>query len=223
MAEIRDAIKGLDGIIQIAENARGIGPSDIRSAVEEGIPDAQKLARKYLAQNYRRSGLKVRTGELLGMIKRSVLSLTNAGTKRISLVLSMPAGKTKKDYQKANALNYGAVRRPADSVLNARGATGRRIVGDKRLANLKSKVQNGKASESFTQIGADLGVRVSGKTKAGSVEVDTTLGKATVTKAWKYFQITNAQLDEIRDLLFNGALEALTAKITGQKRQRKAA
>jgi len=224
MADIRAGLKGLDGIIAIADNAKGIGPTQIRDAMESGIPEAQKLTRKYLVGSLRSSGIKSITGSLLGMIKRSVVSIIDPNSKRVALRVSAPSGLTKKDYQKMNSLNYGAVRRPKNSILNAKGAGGRRLVGDKQLSNLKSKAQSGKVSSAFTQVSRDIGARVTGgKTSAGSTQVDTTLGTVSVTKAWKFFKLSNAQLDKIKEILFNSAMEVLANQITGKRRSRRAA
>ena len=224
MADIRDSLSALDGFIKLAENAQGIGSSDVRAAMEAGIPEAQKVTRRHLAQNYTKSGLKKRTGQLLGMIKRSVLSIGRGGSSSPNLVIAMPGGLKTEDYQKANALNYGAVRASSGSLLSQKGAKGRFLIGEKQRRKLKDSAGAiGKAGSGFLQVSRDLGARSGGTTKSGSAVVETTAGNATVTKAWKYYNLTNRQLLEVKDIIFGRAMEALTSMIRGEKRARKAA
>ena len=223
MSDIRDGFDALDQIVAIAENAQNIGPSDVRRAMDTGVKEAERVARKHLVTNYKRSGLKRRTGELLGMIKRSVLSIVSGGNSRAGILLAFPGGLTKEQYQKANSLQYGAVRASKGSILSQRGANGRFLIGEKQRAKLKGAAQSMKPGDAFVQASRDISLRGVGKTENGSTMVDTPAGTATVTKAWNYFYLDNRQLTEVKDIIFQRAMGALVSMIRGDKRIRKAA
>jgi hypothetical protein len=223
MADMRSAFDAMDGIIKLANNANNIGPRDIRQSMQVGVPRAEKMARGFLGKNYRRSGLKVRTGQLIGMVRRAALSIVDPVSSRVALVLSMPAGMTKQDNTKASSVNYGSVRDGKGSLLGATGATGRKLIGERQRRNLKSFGQATKGSEAFQQVSRDVGVRGVGTTKNGSAVLDTTAGRATVTKAWKYFFLTDSQLEAVKSVIFNSAMEHLMAKISGKRAIRRAA
>lgn len=223
MAAINDGFNSLDNLLRMAEQAKNIGPRDLRQAVQVGMPKAERMAQKFLSVQYQKSGLSRRTGQLLNMLKRAKLQIIDPATSRVSLFLSMPSGMDKKDYVKASSLNYGAVRGGKDSALNERGATGRRLIGSKTLQKLKSRAQVMK-SGTFQKISSNLGVSGEvGKTKAGSTTLNTTAGSATVTKAHRFFFLTDKQISEIKGVIFGSAMEYLQAKITGKRSVRKAA
>jgi len=208
----------------MANNANNIKTRDIRYAMQIGVPKAERLARQYLVKQYRKSGLKVRTGGLIGMLKRASLSIMDSTSSKVSLLISMPAGLNKKEYKKANSINYGAVRSGKNSLLSAKNAKGNKAIGAKQLANLKSAGQNAKTSQGFMKVSRDIGIRGTGeKTSNGSVILDTTAGQATITKAWKFFYLLESQLDTIKAVIFDSTMEHLRAKITGKKAIRRAA
>ena len=80
-----------------------------------------------------------------------------------------------------------------------------------------------KPGEHFRQVSRDVGVRATGTTKNGSTVLDTTVGQATITKAFKFFYLTDSQIVKIKQVIFGSALEQLTAKIEGKRSIRKAA
>lgn len=209
MANIRQAADSLDRILALAAQAERIGKGDLQVALRQGQPEAQSMARKFLAAAYKRSGLKSRTGQLLGMVKRSVLNLEDAATGRPAIVIEMPGGAKKEDYVKANSLNYGAVRGKKDSLLNAKGSTGKKLIGWRKRQTLKGLAQSSKDSVTKGLVTAYKGKT----TKAGSVEVTSTVGNYTATKAWKFYQLTNKQIDEIKNVLFSRALEYIQKKL----------
>ena len=75
MAGIKEGFDSLDAILRLADNARNIGPADLRLAMQVGIPQAQRTAQKMLASQLRRSGIQRRTGQLENMAKRAKLSI----------------------------------------------------------------------------------------------------------------------------------------------------
>ena len=221
---IDNAINGLDGIIAIANNANGISSGDIRSAMRAGIPEATQMARGFLVSQYRKSGLKTRTGNLLKMIKKSIITLTDSGQGGVKMILAMPGGRSREEYTKASSLNYGSVRTGKDSLFRAKSSTGRKLIGEAQIRNLKSAGQNSRPSQSFRQVSRDIGVRNTGEqTKNGSAILDTTAGRVIVTKAYKFYYLLDEQIDAIKAVIFNGAMERLTAKIRGNSKLRRAA
>ena len=223
MANIRAAMDSLDGIIALANNSQNVGARDIRNAMQIGVPKAEKMAQGFLVKSYRRSGLKVRTGQLIGMLRRSTLSIIDATTSRVALVIAMPAGMKPKDYAKAGSVNYGSVRHSKTSLLNAQNSKGNKLIGERQRRNLKGVAGSIKSSDHFTQASRDIGVRGVGTTANGSKILDTTVGQATVTKAWNYFHLTDQQIDKIKEVIFQDAWAHLMTKITGKKAIRRAA
>ena len=221
MAGIKEGFDSLDAILRLADNARNIGPADLRLAMQVGIPQAQRTAQKMLASQLRRSGIQRRTGQLENMAKRAKLSISDPASSSVSLNIAMPPGMDKGDYIKANSLNYGSVRGDG---LSQRGANGRKLVGDKTLQKLKAQAGSLKAG-TFRQVSKTLGVlqQSDRQTKAGSTVLDTTAGTVKVTKAFKFFFLTNSQLATIKDIIFRSAFDYLTAKIEGRRLTRKAA
>ncbi len=223
MADIRAGIEAMDGLITLANNANNVGPRDLRQAMQSGMPQATRMARGFLASQYSRSGLKRRTGQLLNMIKRSTVSIIDAASSRVALIIAMPGGMSKEAYKKAGSLNYGAVRGGKGSLLKAKNAKGNPLIGEKQRQRLKSAANTMKASDHFRQVSRDVGVRATGKTQNGSTVMDTTVGQATVTKGFKFYYLTDSQIDKIKAVIFNSAYEQIMAKIKGKSRLRKAA
>lgn len=221
--EIRAGVDGLERLMKLAENASNIGPRELRQAVQVGVPEAERMARKYLASRLQRSGVGRKTGQLMNMIKRSTLSIIDPASSRVSLTISMPGGMDKKDYIKANSLNYGAVRGGKGSLLSQKGATGRHLIGETQRRKLKAAAGTTKSGDFYRSVSRDISARSVQKTDNGSTVLDTTVGKATVTKAFKFFWLSDKQIDTIKNVVFGSAMEYLQAKITGRRVRRKAA
>jgi len=205
---IKQADDALSSIIELAERVDGIHERDYTKALESALPQATREARRYLVANYRESGVKTQSGELLRGIKRAVLSV-DKGKGGSYVRVAMPSGKDKAFYVAANSVNYGRV--------NSKALGGsENKSGAKKRRKLKSSIQKGKRGGRLASAGADLSydTKSIGKTKAGSAKVDTTLGSATVTKAFDFYKLKEAQRKKIQNTLLTGAQEYLEEKLS---------
>jgi len=177
-------------------------------ALESAKPRATREARKYLVQNYRASGVETQSGELLRGIKKAVLSIDAGKSGGAFVKVSMPSGKDKKFYVAANSVNYGRV--------NSKSLKGDSRADAKRRQRLKASVAKGTKGSRLKSAGAGLSydAETVGSTKAGSATVSTTLGSATVTKAFDFYKLKKSQGARVRDILLRGAQAFLEEKMS---------
>ena len=191
----------LERLADMASAIEGIGPTELKRALEFGAKEAEPLAQEYAVRNYNKSGVKTKTGELKSSVSNGRLMLVGS-----RLNFSLEPGKDKKFYIRANAVEYGAIRSPEGnkgklkSVRNI-GDTGRtmqlhRNIGSKKRQKVKSalqgKINKGNRAQKVAQ-GMTLDTATVKVTKSGSISGQTSLGKVTVTKAIDYFKLSNRQ------------------------------
>jgi hypothetical protein len=220
----RDADNALDAIIDLAERVDGIDNRDYVAALEHAAPQATQEARNALVSNYRASGVETRTGKLLRAIKGSILEVVVNKAGGAYVKVSMPSGKDKNFYIAANSVNYGRVNskdfdvkeeRIQRSIAGPYEKVGIRKAGAKRRQKLKASIHNKKGGRLVNAAqGLSYDAKAVGKTKAGSAKVDTTLGSATVTKAFDFFKLKQSQKLKISRILFKGARAYLEEKLS---------
>jgi len=220
----RDADNALDAIIDLADRVDGIDNRDYVKALEHAAPQATQEARNALVSNYRASGVKTRTGELLRALKRSILEVQVTKGGGAYVKVSMQSGKDKKFYISANSVNYGRVNskdfdvkedRMQRSIGGRMEKVGIRKAGAKRRQKLKASLQKKGGSRLVNAAqGLSYDAKAVGKTKAGSTTVETTLGSATVTKAFDFFRLSGSQKAKISRILFKGARAYLEEKLS---------
>jgi len=220
---LKNAEGAIDSILTLVDSVGEISPRDYMKALESAAPEATILARKFLAANYKRAGVKTRSGDLLNGIKASIIEFQSARGGKVSARASMPTGKDKKFYKAANSVNYGRLNSKEFDVSRERTQRGIgggletvnvRKVGAKRREKLKRKVQGGSKGR-LVVAGQGLAYDASKatKTNAGSTVVNTTMGSATVTKAFNFFTFTPQQEAKLRRVLIWGATEYLNEKL----------
>jgi len=220
----------LDDLIGMAEDIASLNEKDYEEAIEAGIPAGEKIGRKFLLNSLKRSGIKRRSGDLRTAVAKSNL-LFFPGGKGGMLRFYLGSDQGKDLYTYANALNYGRVNSSEFNQVTLKdvqrikyaGTTVKpyRKVGAKRRKKLKNKVHGGssgnlvKAANGLSYKGGTLS-----KTKAGSVVVETTLGTATVTKAFDFYKIKGSKEKRVLGEIFQVAREHLRAKIKKKMKRR---
>jgi hypothetical protein len=191
----------LEKLANMASAIEGIGPSELKKALEFGAKETEGLAQDYAVRNYNASSVKTRTGELKSAVANGRLLLVGS-----KLNYSLKANKSKKFYIRANAVEYGAVRtsdgnkgtlKDVRNIKDA-GTTTKlyRNIGDKRRAKVKKvlqgKIEKGTRAQKIAQ-GMTLDTGSVKLSKSGSISGQTSLGKVTVTKAIDYFKLSSRQ------------------------------
>ena len=219
-ADVRSADDSLQAIIRMTERVGDIDQQDYIDALKSAVPEARREAQKQLKANYNASGVKTRTGRLLRAITNSLMEvfIDKKGSGRVKV--SLPGGKDKDFYVAANSVNYGRVNSKdfdIKTTKTVRSIEGPLITreqsraGRKRRQKLKEKVQKGLGKGRLVNVARGLAVDASKTrtTKAGSAIVETTLGTATVTKAFDFYKLSPSQELKIVRVLYKGAREYL--------------
>ena len=191
----------LERLADMASAIEGIGPTELKRALEFGAKEAEPLAQEYAVRNYNKSGVKTRTGKLKSAVSNSRLIMAG----KAMLNFSLEPGKKEDFYIRAGAVEYGAIRTPEgnkgtlktiQAIPGGKTTQLHRNIGKRRRAKVKQTLQGEVNKKNRLQkVGQGLtldtaSVKVS---KAGSVTGQTSLGSVTVTKAFDYFKLSNRQ------------------------------
>jgi len=221
---VRDADDALEAIISMAKSVEDINQDDYAEALDDAVPFVVGEARRMLVANYNSSGVKTRSGDLLKAIKRSFLEVFIDDRGGAFFKASMPPELPDSFYIRANAVNYGRVNssdfnrvslRDVRNIENS-GRTVRAVrkVGAKRRRKLKDKIQRGNLKGLVKPAkGLSFSATATSKTKAGSTVVKTSLGTATVTKAFLYYYLLGSQKARLRRALVRRARGILEEKL----------
>ena len=211
---IETAISDLDKLIAVSDEINSLGREDYIYALDYAMPFAEKVAVRELLMSYAESGVQTKSGAMLNAVRNAgvrVASTTGKG----KIEIYMKLGKGDNFYRYANSVNYGRVNsKDIDShtkTINTKfGQKAIKLAGQKTKKNLKNKVQSNtkggliKSGRSISFIGGSVK-----ENKSGSKEVETTLGKATITKAFKYFYLSPGQKASVRIAVYKHAKEYL--------------
>lgn len=225
--EFSESISELDRLIGVAKELENLDQQDYVDAFTLGIPEAEKMAGRFLKANFASSGVKSNTGDLLKAVANPTMTVS---TKKDGVFVNVqPApGNTNKMFTILSSVNYGRVNskdfdvtttRPSTMAEKAanfgRPTTSRRSVGAKGRANLKNAVQNLGNKQGVIKAGRGLSFSSASieKTKAGSTKVSTSGGSATVTKAFDFYHLKPSQSRQVLGVLFRGAAEHLKKKV----------
>ncbi len=169
-----------------AGEARGLNAIQASELIRYTINFMTPIVRGMLLRNLRASGLKRRTGELERIVGSARLSIRGQ-----YLSVYIPAGFTKKQYAKVNALNYGSV-------------YSKQNIGDKAKRTIKTgtEKQLEKSRKAVSQRHTDRIIF--------RPEID--LGAARVRPGKHFFQFSPSQAREIQTYVngyFNKQLERM--------------
>jgi hypothetical protein len=221
--EFGESISELDRLIGFAEEIGNLDQQDYIDAFKVGVPEAQKMAGQFLSANLASSGVKSNTGDLAKAVGNPAMSVV-ASKDGVYVHVQPDPKNTNRMFTILSSVNYGRVNSEAfdETTVRRQRAIGGgfetvkvKNVGDKNRRNLKNKLQNLGSKQGIVKAGRGLsfGTGSLGKTRAGSTTVETSRGRATVTKAFDYYKISPSQSRQILGVLFRGAAEHLKSKI----------
>lgn len=173
----------------------------VKSAESKINSELTKLARKFLLNNYTRSGLKTRTGKLKNALASSNVVVSLGKNPNIKII--MPSGLSNYEdgsnvYEVASSLNYGAVHN-----INERNK--------KRKRSIKKAVQRNSKKKKMSDTVVAQGHILTGakKTKKGSTKFG---GGSYVTKAYNFWELSSSQMEELK----SRALEIFNEEVYGK-------
>lgn len=191
----RATIDDANSSAQKASNSidRVVDNMDYKVSRANQIMNAQvtKLVRKMLLQNYNSSGVKTRTGKLVGALSQveAIVQLKGNSPK---VTIYMPAGISNYEnggnfYKASAAVNYGSVRGSTEG-------------SAKRKRKIKNKLLKNASKKNPSDTVITQGHILSGgtKTKSGSLKFS---GGVTVTKPHNFWELSASQQSEVQDLI----------------------
>ena len=199
----------LNKLLELTASIDSIGEAEVNEALRVATKQAEPIAQRFAVSNFSASGVDSKSGKLRQEVAKSQLIFSErSGGGRSTLVFMMTRGLAKKEYIKANSVNYGAVRSKSKLKISA----GRR-------EKLKRAIQSGvNASSGIQRVGRNLNINTNvSKTAFGSTEVNTSLGSATVTKAFNFFGLKREQKSEITAMVLNNAIAYIENMIGRRK------
>jgi len=188
----RDSLSNLEGdlddLVRLADKIANMTEAELANIVKLAAEPVLPVARQMVLSNYRKAGIKRRTGKLDAAMNDLIVEPV-LRDRNVTIQIRMPKEVSpykngSKFYTAAAAINYGAVRQEGGRTL---GEKARRTLKSGALGSTLSKAQQLSQDRLGVTYGED-GIRVRGK-------------KAIVIPPRPFFYLTTQQRKRLSDLL----------------------
>lgn len=200
LSDIDEISAKMDGVGDKLSQFSDIFPELAMSLVNEICEDSELISKagQMLQNNYSKSGLKIRTGKLYEAIGRPSVVFSGKIGSKWGIKITMTSSEVYKSgsslYEVANSLNYGSVRAPK---IDNKGYN----FGGRAKRTIKKLVRNEKVGKRAIK---------SLSSRLGTTDLDTSLGKVTVTDPKNFYNLDGKQKSELIQMFVNKFYERIS-------------